>query len=44
MLRRVAAELERYDDAGRLRPSVSPVTASERPRGEETRRAAAEAE
>jgi adenosine deaminase len=44
MLRRVAAELERYDDAGRLRPSVSPLTASDRPRAEGVERAPAEAE
>jgi adenosine deaminase len=44
MLRRVAAELERYDDAGRLRPSASPPTTSERPRAEGLERAPAEAE
>jgi len=44
MLRRVAFELERYDEAGRLRPSVSPVTTSERPRAEGMERAPAEAE
>jgi adenosine deaminase len=44
MLRRVVAELERYDDAGRLRPSVSPVTTSDRPRTEGRERAPAEAE
>jgi adenosine deaminase len=44
MLRRVAAELERYDEAGRLRPSVSPVTTSDRVRAEAARRAPAEAE
>jgi adenosine deaminase len=31
MLRRVAAELDRYDDAGQLRPSAAPVAASDRP-------------
>jgi adenosine deaminase len=31
MLRRVASELDRYDDAGRLRPSASPATSSDRP-------------
>jgi adenosine deaminase len=31
MLRRVAAELDRYDDAGRLRPSGAPLAASDRP-------------
>jgi adenosine deaminase len=44
MLRRVAAELERYDDAGRLRPSASPLTTSDRPRAEGSQRAPAEAE
>jgi len=28
MLRRVAAELDRYDDAGRARPSLAPTTAT----------------
>jgi hypothetical protein len=33
MLRRVAAELDRYDDHGNLRPSVAPgTTESVRPR------------
>jgi hypothetical protein len=31
MLRRVAAELDRYDDAGRLRPSNAPTQANEQP-------------
>ena len=31
MLRRVAAELDRYDDAGKLRPSAAPLAASDRP-------------
>jgi adenosine deaminase len=31
MLRRVAAELDRYDDAGRLRPSAAPIATSDRP-------------
>ena len=31
MLRRVAAELDRYDDAGRLRPSTAPAVATDRP-------------
>jgi adenosine deaminase len=31
ILRRVAAELDRYDDAGQLRPSAAPVAASDRP-------------
>jgi hypothetical protein len=31
MLRRVAAELDRYDDNGRLRASAAPATTSERP-------------
>ncbi len=36
MLRKVAAELDRYDEAGRLRPSAAPTTTSDRPLRERT--------